>query len=161
MTIGRSCYAGMGPTEQALFQWGFAPECVAHGSGRVVIWFGLNLSAACTGSGATWEGQGQPPPVPYLGLLDMSHKGICGWLLLVLGLEVPRRAQVKCCPILISLFSSPFPLKEALALSRQPKYLEGYLHRRVTVIHLVSSQVISRKKIKSRVRHSGSILYNL
>ena len=39
-------------------------------------------------------GQGQPPPVPCQMLLSMRYETICRWLLLVLGLEVPRRAQL-------------------------------------------------------------------
>ena len=42
-------------------------------------------------SGGT--GQGQPLPVFCSGLQSMSYKVICRWLLLVLGLEVPRRGQ--------------------------------------------------------------------
>lgn len=35
-------------------------------------------------------GQGQPLPVFCLGPSSMSYKVICSWLLLVLGLDVPR-----------------------------------------------------------------------
>ena len=35
--------------------------------------------------------QGQPSPVFHLGPPCMNYKAICRWLLLVLGLEVPKR----------------------------------------------------------------------
>ena len=38
-------------------------------------------------------GQGQPLPVFCKGPFSISYKVICRWLLLVLGLEVPRRDQ--------------------------------------------------------------------
>ena len=38
-------------------------------------------------------GQGQPLPVFRTGPPGMSYKAIFRWLLLVLGLEVPRRGQ--------------------------------------------------------------------
>ena len=37
--------------------------------------------------------QGQLPPVFCLGLPSISYKVICGWLLRVLGMEVPRQGQ--------------------------------------------------------------------
>ena len=68
-------------------------ECVTRGGGRVIIQHGLKLSTQCTGSGASWEVQGQPPSVPCLWSLSMSYRAICRWLLLVLGLQVPKRRQ--------------------------------------------------------------------
>ena len=38
-------------------------------------------------------GQGQPPPVFHPEPPCMSYKAICRWLLLVLGLEIPRGNQ--------------------------------------------------------------------
>ena len=38
-------------------------------------------------------GQGQLPPVFFPGLLCLSYKAICRWLLLVLDLEIPRWSQ--------------------------------------------------------------------
>ena len=66
---------------------------VTCGGGRVVIWHSLQLSTGCTGSGASWELQGQQPHVPCLGPPGMNYIVIFRWLLLVLGLEVPRRGQ--------------------------------------------------------------------
>ena len=68
-------------------------ECVTRGSIRVVIQCGLKLSTRCTGSGAS-QGKGEPPPVPYLGSPGTSYKVIFRWLLLMPGLEVPRKGQV-------------------------------------------------------------------
>ena len=39
------------------------------------------------------SGQGQPLPVFCPGPPSVSYKAICRWLLLVLGLEVPRQGQ--------------------------------------------------------------------
>ena len=68
-------------------------KCVAHGGGRVVIWYGLKLSTRCADSVASGEVKGEPPPVIYLGPLGMSYRVIFRWMLLVLGLEVPMRGQ--------------------------------------------------------------------
>ena len=59
------------------------------------------------------------------------------------------------------LFSPSFPLKEALVMSIQPKYLGDYLYRQVPTIHLASSQVISRKNIKKRIMHPGFTVCHL
>ena len=40
------------------------------------------------------EGQGQLMPEFCQGLLGINYKAFCGWLLFVLGFEVPNRAQV-------------------------------------------------------------------
>ena len=54
----------------------------------VAVYWVLQLWGVLGGAG-----QGQLLPVFYLGPLDISYKAICRWLLLVLGLEVPRRDQ--------------------------------------------------------------------
>ena len=38
-------------------------------------------------------GKGHPLPVLFPGSTDMSCNAVCGWLLLVMGLEVPRQGQ--------------------------------------------------------------------
>ena len=39
-------------------------------------------------------GKGQPPPVFCPGPPSVNYKAICRWLILVLGLEVPRQSQI-------------------------------------------------------------------
>ena len=41
------------------------------------------------------SGQGLPPPIFCSGPLSMSSKEICRWLLVVLGLDVPRQGQAE------------------------------------------------------------------
>ena len=65
-------------------------KCITHGDGTVVIQHGLKLSTRCTGSGASQEVQGKSLPVPFVGLPGRSYRATCRWLLLVLGLEVPK-----------------------------------------------------------------------
>ena len=43
---------------------------------RVVMQCGLELSTRFTGSGASWEVPGQPPPVPCPGPPGMSYRVI-------------------------------------------------------------------------------------
>ena len=93
-----------------------------HGAGltSVGLWCLLTLPPAdsapwvchlwgCLGGASTWSeivhqvcghwgllggaGQGLLPPVPCLGPAGLSYKAICRWLLLALGLKVPRRGQ--------------------------------------------------------------------
>ena len=90
---------------------------VTCGGGRVVIWHSLQLSTGCTGSGASWELQGQQPHVPCLGPPGMNYIVICRWLLLVLGLEVPRRGQAGNQGLLL-LVLHPGPLSKRHGANR-------------------------------------------
>lgn len=57
------------------------------------MWYGPKLSMGCTGSGVSKELQGQPPFMLCIDPSNMSHIVIFRWLILVLGLEIPRRKQ--------------------------------------------------------------------
>lgn len=66
---------------------------MAVGGSRFVIWCDLKLSTGCNGSGTSQEMQIQPSFVLCLEPPGISYTEICRWLLLVLGLEVPRKSQ--------------------------------------------------------------------
>ena len=51
-------------------------------------------------------GKGQPPPVFSLGLPGMSYTAICTWLLLELGLEMPKE-RPRCEPRLAARSARP------------------------------------------------------
>lgn len=74
--------------ECVLFFWN-----IDHGGSRIVIRHGLKLSTRSTATGASWDVQDQPPPVPCLVPPDTSYSVIFRWLLPVWGLKVPRRSH--------------------------------------------------------------------
>ena len=71
-------------------------ECVACGGGWVVLRCGLKLSTRCAGSGAPRRCRARSATACVLPRpLRMSYRVIPRWLLLVLGLETPRKGQAE------------------------------------------------------------------
>ena len=70
-------------------------ECITCRGGWVVLCHDLKLSTGYAGSGASWEIQAKVSHClcSAWGPPGMSYKAIFQWLLLTLGLDVPRQGQ--------------------------------------------------------------------